>query len=229
MALNKVCQSSLQRLPRKNPTAVLTALSLQNLVLSLLFLLPATLRATPLLPRDDSTVQGVLGTDSFWNDYDGGMDNYTFYSGDGSASDGWPSVLSWISFNDMWTTNQHVMQRSCDIYYNTSNNSADELTNLRYAIKQVAQETRVDHRFILAAVMQETKGCVRAVTSVSQDGVRNPGILQDFKGSYSCNDNGKVQNPCPHDQILGMIRDGGMSEHTLSKPHWAFLFLPLMR
>jgi hypothetical protein len=85
-----------------------------------------------------------------------------------------------------------------------------EIQDLYDAIKQVSQQTRVDHRFILAAAMQETGGCVRAKTSISPDGtVRNPGILQSFRGNHSCNDNGKVQNPCPKEQILGMIQDGG--------------------
>ena len=70
--------------------------------------------------------------------------------------------------------------------------------------------------------MQETKGCVRAETSVSPDGVRNPGLLQSFKGSHSCNDDGKVQTPCPRDTIIGMISDGGMDTLCLlflTSPH----------
>ena len=89
--------------------------------------------------------------------------------------------------------------------------SDQEIQDLYDSIKVVAHETRVDHRFILAAIMQETKGCVRAKTSVSPDGtVVNPGLLQSFRGTYSCNDqNGKVQTPCPREIIEGMIHDGG--------------------
>jgi hypothetical protein len=84
-----------------------------------------------------------------------------------------------------------------------------ELQSLWDAIQAISQQTRVDHRFIFAVIMQETKGCVRAKTSVSPDGtVRNPGLMQDHEGTYSCNDDGKVQFPCPEDQILGMVRDG---------------------
>lgn len=82
------------------------------------------------------------------------------------------------------------------------------MTDLYDAIKQVAHETRVDHRYILAAVIQETKGCVRAATTTTGD-AHNVGLLQDFKGNYTCNDGSKVQTPCPKEQILGMIRDGG--------------------
>ena len=46
-------------------------------------------------------VQGPLGTDEYWNMQDGGLNNYTTYSGDGSSSSGWPSRLEWIGFNDM--------------------------------------------------------------------------------------------------------------------------------
>jgi hypothetical protein len=87
--------------------------------------------------------------------------------------------------------------------------SDQEINDLKGAIRQVSQQTRVDHRFILAAVMQETQGCVRAKTSTSPDGtVQNPGILQSFNGTHSCNQNGKVSTPCPQKEILGMVLDG---------------------
>jgi hypothetical protein len=93
--------------------------------------------------------------------------------------------------------------------YDVPNNSDQETQDLYNAIKQIAYQTRVDHRFILAAIIQETKGCVRAKTSTSPDGIKNPGLLQSFKGTHSCNDGSKVQNPCPTAQILGMVADGG--------------------
>lgn len=109
----------------------------------------------------------------------------------------------------VWTANSHVISRSCDILYNTPNLSPDETQSLYNAIQSVAHTTRVDHRFIFAIIMQETKGCVRASTSVSPDGtVRNPGIMQDHEGTHSCNNKDKVLTPCPDDQILGMITDG---------------------
>ncbi|KIY00042.1 uncharacterized protein Z520_04680 [Fonsecaea multimorphosa CBS 102226] len=183
-------------------------MALSRLVL-LTSLLSACTSAVPLTKRATDVVQGKLGSDGFWNDYDGGQNNYIQYTGNGSVASGWPSSLSWISFNDMWVANQKTMSRSCNHLYNQPNNSDQEIQDIYDAIKQISQETRVDHRFILAAVMQETGGCVRAKTTVSPDGtVRNPGILQSFRGNHTCNDNGKVQNPCPKDQILGMISDG---------------------
>ena len=55
-----------------------------------------------------------------------------------------------------------------------------------------ADATGVDHRFILAVIMQESGGCVRAPTT--NYGVRNPGLMQDHNGSGTCNENGNVQN-----------------------------------
>lgn len=69
----------------------------------------------------------------------------------------------------------------------------------------------MDHRFILAVMMQESGGCVRVYTTRGQN--ENPGLMQDHTGSHSCNRGTKGEtwgliNPCPDDQISGMIRDG---------------------
>lgn len=125
------------------------------------------------------------------------------YTGDGSRDAKWPGQEAWVSFNELWITNAHMLARSCDLRYKQPNNNAQETNDLYDAIKQVAHETRVDHRFIFAAVMQESEGCVRAGSNGDKHG-----LLQDYKGAYSCNKDGKVQNPCPKDQIVGMIRDG---------------------
>ncbi len=113
----------------------------------------------------------------------------------------------------MWVANSQIVSRSCNRLYDAPNMSDQETQDLYDSIKAVSQQTRVDHRFILAAAMQETQGCIRAKTSVSPDGtVRNPGLLQSYNGTHTCNDNGKVQNPCPKDQIIGMLQDGGKDE-----------------
>lgn len=87
-----------------------------------------------------------------------------------------------------------------------SDDSGPEVGAIYNALQQVAMETEVDHRFILAVVMQESGGCVRAPTT--NYGVRNPGLMQDHDGTATCNDNGDVQNPCPTSTITQMIRDG---------------------
>ena len=119
-------------------------------------LILTTALSIPLNPRATSeTVQGSLGSDEYWNDYDGGLNNYTLYLGSGATSAGWPSRLQWLSFNDMWTINQHIIARSCNAIYNTTNLSPSETQNLYNAIQSVAHTTRVDHRFILAVIMRK--------------------------------------------------------------------------
>lgn len=93
----------------------------------------------------------------------------------------------------------------------------DEIQELQDAINQVAQETFVDHRFILAIVMQESNGCVRVHTT--GNGVVNPGLMQSHDGTGTCNSNGVVQTPCPDSEIVQMIEDGSKLsiKNTLKK------------
>lgn len=86
-----------------------------------------------------------------------------------------------------------------------------EIAQIYDAIQNVATLIAVDHRFILAVMMQESLGCVRVYTSVN--GNLNPGLMQDHAGVHSCNQasrdvTGMMIFPCPFDQIQGMIQDG---------------------
>ena len=47
--------------------------------------------------------------------------------------------------------------------------------------------------------MQESKGCVRAPTT--NNGVRNPGLMQSHNGRGTCNEGGNVKNPCPASEV----------------------------
>lgn len=69
-------------------------------------------------------------------------------------------------------------------------------------IKAVANDTNVDPRFILAIMMQESKGCVRVQTTYGSNS--NPGLLQSHSGPNSC----VGIDPCPASTIYGMIQDG---------------------
>ncbi|KAK3059973.1 hypothetical protein LTS18_009625, partial [Coniosporium uncinatum] len=130
-------------------------------------------------------------------------DAYSMYTGDGVA--GWPSQSKWVSsFDRMFQNNKALMSASCT-QFGQPNNSLDELRGIYYGIKSVAKETGIDARFVLAIMMQESKGCVRAPTT--NWGVRNPGLMQDHDGAATCNENG-VQNPCPKTMIKQMISDG---------------------
>ncbi|RAL07946.1 uncharacterized protein BO97DRAFT_462245 [Aspergillus homomorphus CBS 101889] len=156
-----------------------------------------------------ATVTGALAVKSI-NNKDGkgaGKDSYTMYTGDGSTGAGWPAQSDWVSFENMWNANKATIGKSC-AQFGVADNSATETQELYNAIQQVAETSHVDHRFILAVVMQESKGCVRAPTSTYS--VSNPGLMQSYKGTGSCNNGGKVQNPCPKTEIVQMIKDGAI-------------------
>ncbi|KAK9445020.1 glycoside hydrolase [Metarhizium brunneum] len=142
----------------------------------------------------------------------GGDDSYNMYWGDGSTSAGWPSKSRWISFEDIQVQQlqehnyKSTMFNSCGWNGWGPNNSGPEVGAIWDGIQKAAGASGVDHRFILAVVMQESSGCVRVPTT--NYGVRNPGLMQDHDGAASCNDGGKVCNPCPSDTIYKMISEG---------------------
>lgn len=131
-----------------------------------------------------------------------GADQYILYTGNGSS---FPAMSAWISFADMWNNNMPLMLTSCS-QFAQPNPSQNELDILYDAIQRVSQTTYLDHRFILAVVLQESTGCVRAPTT--NYGVRNPGLMQDHNGAWTCNDNGLVLDPCPFHWINNMIDEG---------------------
>ncbi|KAI0204421.1 hypothetical protein F4808DRAFT_342192 [Astrocystis sublimbata] len=129
-------------------------------------------------------------------------DVYNNYQGDGTVNAGWPDMSVWGSFDELWGANLPLMQQSCGWNGWGDDNSEEEINNIRDAITQVSGNTGVDGRFILAIVMQESKGCVRVPTT--DNGVRNPGLMQSHNGSGDCTG----LNPCPQEQIFQMINDG---------------------
>jgi hypothetical protein len=131
-----------------------------------------------------------------------GADSYKAYTGDGSVSAGWPSEDSWSSWDDLWAANSALMKQTCTWNGWGADNTADETKAVGAAIQQVASETGIDKRFILAIVMQESKGCVRAPTT--NNGVVNPGLMQSHNGAGSCTGT----SPCPSSSIKQMITDG---------------------
>ncbi|KAL9107108.1 MAG: hypothetical protein Q9227_007974 [Pyrenula ochraceoflavens] len=166
--------------------------------------------ALPLLNKraQNVVVSGSMAVGSV-NDQDSSVqaaDTYKFYSGDGSTAAGWPAISQWASFDSLWAANAAVMPNVCNWNGWGVDNSQSEIDNVRAAIEASAAASGVDHRFILAVMMQESKGCVRVPTT--NGGVRNPGLMQDHDGTHSCNDAGNVQNPCPAAEINGMIQDG---------------------
>ncbi|KAF7897764.1 uncharacterized protein EAF01_008730 [Botrytis porri] len=134
------------------------------------------------------------------------VNSYTVYSGDGATSVGWPTESDWISsYDTMFDNQKSVLKASCT-QFGVENNSDDEISDLKSAISEVAETTGIDSRFILAIVMQESNGCVRAPTTVYS--ISNPGLMQSHEGSGSCNSGSSVQNPCPKSEMVQMITDG---------------------
>ncbi|KAF4635405.1 hypothetical protein G7Y89_g2693 [Cudoniella acicularis] len=121
-------------------------------------------------------------------------------SGDGSGS-GWPSVSDWIPFEQMWSLNLNLINTQCT---GGIQNSAEETQAIHDGIESAAKQFKVDDRYILATIMQESKGCVR-VPSTSL-GVSNPGLLQDHDGDNNCS--GAPVGGCSTSTINGMIVDG---------------------
>jgi hypothetical protein len=70
------------------------------------------------------------------------------------------------------------------------------------SILAVASITNMDPRFILAIMMQESKGCVRVQTTYGS--YENPGLMQSHAGPNSC----VGIDPCPSEIITGMLLDG---------------------
>ncbi|KAM0158143.1 hypothetical protein ACHAPG_004240 [Botrytis cinerea] len=128
---------------------------------------------------------------------------YRMFTGDGYN---WPPISEWATFDTMWANSQAVMSISCTQYGGAANNSPEEIADIKSAIISVSASSGVDPRFILAVIMQESKGCVRAPSTFG--GVFNPGLMQDHNGLNSCNMNGNPITPCPASIITGMIIDG---------------------
>lgn len=131
---------------------------------------------------------------------------YKVYSGDGSTGAGWPSEDQWADFETMFSANKDNMDNSCRNIFSQQPNTPEETQEMHDAILSTASSSGIDSRFILAVVLQESGGCVRAPTTVGS--VRNPGLMQTYNGQGTCNDAGNVQYPCPSSEISQMINDG---------------------
>lgn len=135
-----------------------------------------------------------------------GVDSYQTYTGNGSLAAGWPAMTAWAGFSEIWTANLPNIRESC-AQYEVPLNSQLEINFLRSSILRIGTETNVDSRFILANVLQESAGCVRAPTTFSTH--PNPGLMQSHDGAGTCNPaDGEVVERCSYDQIELMIREG---------------------
>ncbi|KAK6375869.1 hypothetical protein LTS17_007691 [Exophiala oligosperma] len=131
-------------------------------------------------------------------------DTYTFYSGDGSVEAGWPPMSDWLSYDALLQNVKPYIGQNC--INNAPGNTPIETAQVLDAIINIANETNMDPRFILAVVMQESNGCVRVATTAVSNA--NPGLMQSYKGKASCDLNGVPLSPCPQSSIHQMIVDG---------------------
>lgn len=104
------------------------------------------------------------------------------------------------------------MKISCE-QWGVPNDSDTEIEEMRQAILSIGAASGIDPRFILAVIMQESTGCVRVITTAYSH--NNPGLMQSFNGTGSCNGNspaigvtGTVQTPCPQSEIYQQVLDG---------------------
>jgi hypothetical protein len=128
------------------------------------------------------------------------------FTGDGSiSSSGWPPMDKWISFDNFWKLNVHVMKQSCENFdASLAQNSDKEIEDMRKSIEEMAAETKLDKTFIAAIMMQESNGCTRVHTTALSHS--NPGLFQSHDGTGSCHD--RPSGPCPREDIFQMVKDG---------------------
>ncbi|KAK3670076.1 hypothetical protein LTR78_010016 [Recurvomyces mirabilis] len=127
-----------------------------------------------------------------------GQDAYTYYSG---TADQFPNPDKWISFQDLWNGNLYAMKHACKNLKVGKDNSDKDNEYIYAAIQDRAAASLVDHRFILAIILQESHGCVRVGETTSSTGITNPGLMQSH--------NGKVYSEThANASIWQMVQDG---------------------
>jgi len=136
---------------------------------------------------------------------------YSVFGGDGSMMQGWPAKNQWLEFEPLWELNRPMLYRSCAQFsasgITNPNNNEDEVRAIKAALLKIAGESGLPPQFLLAIMMQESKGCVRAPTT--NYGHDNPGLFQSFEGTASCNRNiNALVTPCPASTIEAMVREG---------------------
>lgn len=138
------------------------------------------------------------------------LGTYITYSGAVNATQPpYPPMSSWMPFTQLWGRNLPNIGTWCSFASGSvTPNSLSETASLKSAILDISAETNVQPSFILAMIMQESNGCVRAPTTTSWEDIQNPGLMQSFNGRASCNKQGRVQSPCQDFLIKAMVLEG---------------------
>ncbi|USW50358.1 Putative transglycosylase SLT domain 1, Lysozyme-like domain superfamily [Septoria linicola] len=130
-----------------------------------------------------------------------GRDVYTLYTGNATKMLAEVPSSKWVSFEDMWNNNLDTLQNACGWLKYGENDTPEEIVNIYNAIQDRANASLVDHRLILAFILQESKGCLHTPATESSGGVKNTGLMQAHNGhEYSPKNSEK--------SILEMVQDG---------------------
>ncbi|KAF2651104.1 hypothetical protein K491DRAFT_696708 [Lophiostoma macrostomum CBS 122681] len=194
--------------PRRRCVVILAAV-ISTIVLIIIIALAATLsrskfKYTPSFAQVNSTAAFDSGgaTRKSVNDTEDGIgagtDSYIYYHGNASN---FPATTQWVSFSDMWTANLDTFKNSCGWLHRGPNNTPEIITDIYNAIQDRANASYVDHRIILATIIQETNGCPLNPSTTSSGGTRNPGLMQSHDGHEYDSKNSRLS-------ILQMVQDG---------------------
>ncbi|KAF2108913.1 hypothetical protein BDV96DRAFT_586872 [Lophiotrema nucula] len=195
---------------RRRKCVVILSAVLSTIVLIIIIALAATLSRrkgftyTPSFAQVNSTSAFESGgaTRKSVNDTgDGigaGSDSYTYYHGTASN---FPATSQWVSFVDMWTANLDTFKNSCGWLNSGPNNTPKTIQDIYNAIQDRANASLVDHRIILATIIQETNGCPLNPPTTSSGGTRNPGLMQSHDGHEYDAKHSRLS-------ILQMVQDG---------------------
>lgn len=127
-----------------------------------------------------------------------GTDSYKYYQGKASK---FPNHTLWISFEDMWNNNRDNIKQSCGWLNYGEDDSDEEIQDIYNAIQDRANASLVDHRLVLALILQESHGCVRVPHTTSSGGVHNTGLMQAHNGA-------EFHASASQKSILAMVQDG---------------------
>ncbi|KAI9713370.1 MAG: hypothetical protein M1812_006648 [Candelaria pacifica] len=93
---------------------------------------------------------------------------YTHFSGPASK---FPAESEWVKFSIIWNIWKPLMQKY-------AHDSPTDTDHILHAINTASGSTHVDKRLILAVIMQESSGNIRAHSTIDADGKGNGGLMQ---------------------------------------------------
>jgi hypothetical protein len=100
----------------------------------------------------------------------------------------------------------HFMKTGCLPIWSSVQNSDTDIAAIKDGIESASLKTGLPKEFLMAVMIQESRGCVRVVTTSNSN--LNPGLMQSFNGDATCNVGGQAMASCPHDTIVRMIEQG---------------------